>query len=376
MKNATINRRQFIASILAAGITPKLLASQVSAYSNEYLVSAQGIDANHYSITSVNQSANSIQTALTQFRGHGLAQNPAKPDSIILFARRPGRQGIELSLSTGEIKHTFDHANNRNLQGHGCFSADGKLLFTAETDSITGEGKIAIRDTQDYKQLSEIDSYGIGPHEIKLMPDGKTLVVANGGIHTRPESGRKKLNLQSMQSSLVYIDLASAKKLDTFQVAEPKASIRHLDVANDGTVALAMQVQREATNHYDIVPLAAIHKPNKTILLLEKPSIVIEKLHDYLGSVAINNASRIAGFTSPKGNLVAFWNIDNGEFSGYHQFNDVCGLCISQDQQHFIISNSLGKLRQLDAFTLKENKATRLHFKHMRWDNHMINVST
>ncbi|MFW2372325.1 MAG: DUF1513 domain-containing protein, partial [Gammaproteobacteria bacterium] len=109
--------------------------------------------------------------------------------------------------------------------------------------------------------------------------------------------------------------------------------------------------------------------------LLNKPAAIIQAMNDYMGSVAINQQTRIAGFTSPKGNLVAFWNIDNGEFAGYHQLNDVCGLTVSSDQSHFIISNSFGELRQLDAFTLKENKPFRQRLANSYWDNHMITVS-
>ena len=361
--------------------SPGLLANSVNngnpirKQSSEYLISAQGKDKNNFSVTSVNTNTHRTRSALSGFRGHGLAQNPAKTDSVIMFARRPGTVAIEINLASGNTTRIFKLEKNRNLQGHGCFSADGKLLFTAEADSKTGEGKIVVRDTKDFKLLTEIGSYGIGPHEIKLLPDGKTLVVANGGILTRPITGRKKLNLQTMASNLTYIDLYTGNKLDSFQVPEEKASIRHIDVAKDGTVTLAMQLQREATNHQKIVPLSAIHKPGERIQLLDEPSILIEKMHDYMGSVAINNKSRTAGFTSPKGNLAAFWNIDTAEFSGYHQLNDVCGLCVSPDEKTFVISNSFGEIRHLDAFTLKENKAERLHFSDTHWDNHMINAT-
>jgi len=376
-KSATINRRQFLTALLAAGYAPSILARTSDTLSREYYVSAQGKDADSYSFSSVTVSDknNSIQSVLTGFRGHGLAQNPVRKDSVILFARRPGTVCVEVNPVSGNINRTFKLAKNRNLQGHGCFSSDGSLLFTAEADSRTGEGRIVVRDTQHYKQLSEIDSYGIGPHEIRLMPDGKTLVVANGGIHTRPETGRKKLNLDTMQSSLTYIDTTSGNKLDSFQLAEPKASIRHLDVADDGTVALAMQLQREVMKSKNIVALSAIHKPGQPVQLLDEPSILIEKMNDYMGSVAINNQTRIAGFTSPKGNLAAFWNIDSGQFSGYHQLNDVCGLCVSHDNKYFIVSNSSGEIRKLDAKTLKENKAQRLRFNNIHFDNHMMAVS-
>ena len=147
--------------------------------------------------------------------------------------------------------------------------------------------------------------------------------------------------------------------MDEFQVPEAKASIRHLDIAPDGTVAIAMQVQREAMKTDGLVPLGAIQKPGKSIQLLSEPERLIAGMNDYMGSVAINSESRIAGFTSPRGNLVGFWDIDSYDFKGYHQLHDVCGIAVSQDKKHFMISNSLGEVRELDGQNLKENQANR-----------------
>ena len=51
-----------------------------------------------------------------------------------------------------------------------------------------------------------------GPHEIRLLPQGDTLVVANGGIETHPDSGRSKLNLPTMRPNLAYITIDGALK--------------------------------------------------------------------------------------------------------------------------------------------------------------------
>lgn len=367
------NRRDFISFLVALGVSPGLLAApDVEAKRQEFWVSAQGSRSNTYGVTRFSAGSNRLDTTLSGFRGHGASQHPLRKTSIIMYARRPGSSAIEVNLLNGNIENRFDCADNRHFFGHGCFSEDGQTLFTTEGDIQTGEGKIGIRDAQTYREIGDYESYGIGPHEMKLMPDGKTLVVANGGILTHPDSGRKKLNLASMASSLVYIDAQTGQKLDAFRVPEPKASIRHLDVATDGTVALAMQVQRSAAGHENTVPLGAIHKPGKPIQLLGRPENLIYQMKDYMGSVAINNKTRIAGFTSPRGNLAAFWNIDDGRFIAYHQLQDACGLAVTVDQRHFVISSSFGQLRQLDATTLKENKAGRIQSSGIHWDNHLL----
>lgn len=312
---------------------------------------------------------------LSGFRGHGAAQHPVLSQRVLMFGRRPSTESIEVDLNTGEVTKRFSAQPNRHFFGHGAFSEDGKTLFTVEADLKRNVGVIGIRDAETYQWLGEYDSYGVGPHQMMLMPDGKQLVVANGGILTRPESGRKKLNLETMRSSLAYIDIASGQLNSKWLVPESKASIRHLDVAPDGTVALAMQVQREACQHEKLVALTAVHKPDREIQLFEHPEVVVEQMADYVGSVAIHPHSRIAGFTSPRGDVVGFWNIDSGEFSGYHAMRDVCGIAASKHKSSFVVTNSYGMVHSLDATSIEEHVEQRKHYPSMAWDNHMIALS-
>jgi len=372
MKSFNQDRRQFISLMLALGVAPTLLScNQDGKKKQEVILGAQGSKAETYSLSWMGENAEQAKIALSGFRGHGASQHPLYPATAIMYGRRPATRSIEIDLITNEITQIIKCAPNRHFFGHGCFSKAGTELFTTEADIQTGKGKIAIRDAKTYQQIGEYESYGIGPHEIVLMPDGKTLVVANGGILTHPDSGRKKLNLGSMTSTLSYIDVATGKLLGAFKVDEPKASIRHLSVSEEGIVAFAMQVQRSATAHDNIVPLGGIHAPNKAIKLLEKPEAIIYQMKDYMGSVALNSKTRIAGFTSPRGNIVAFWNIDTGEFKGYHSLRDVCGIAVNNQQKGFVISNSFGQLRQLDSLSLEENKAQRITQNSLRWDNHL-----
>lgn len=356
------------------GVAPNVSALFKSANKNqaEVWVSAQGQEVGKFGLSWYSKLLPQGATALSGFRGHGVSRHPLRKASVIMYGRRPGTQAIEVNLLTGKVEHQFECAPGRHLFGHGCFSADGKVLFTAEADYEKGIGKIGVRDALTYQQIDEFDSFGVGPHELKLLPDGKTLVVANGGIHTHPSTGRKKLNLNTMSSSLTYLDAETGKKISAFKVPEPKASIRHLDVASDGTVAFGMQVQRVAAGHNKLVPLAGVHKPGHALDVIESPSSVILAMQDYAGSVVINDKTRTVGLTSPRGNIAVFWHLDTLQCMGYHQLHDVCGLGVSPDQSRFVLSNSFGQLRQLNAQNLKEDKSKRIHIPDMHWDNHML----
>ncbi|MCD8523469.1 MAG: DUF1513 domain-containing protein [Saccharospirillaceae bacterium] len=380
----TTQRRQIIKALLALGLTPAT-ASLLSACrqtpdtaaAQELWVSAQGSHAHSFGLgwLQPGTSGQTAFTAATGFRGHGAVQHPLRPDSVLMISRQPGTECAEVNLLSGDITARFACQPGRHLHGHACFSADGRQLFTTESDFVSGLGKIVVRDATTYQWLGEFDSQGIGPHELKLMPDGKTLVVANGGLRTHPDSGRKILNLDTMRSSLTYLRVSDGALTDEQTLSERKASIRHLDVAADGTVAVATQIQRTAMANNHIVAPGAVHSPGKTLQPLNAPEALLSQFNDYMGSVAVHNSERVAAFSSPRGNLVAFWHLDRGELLGYHAFHDVCGLTVSHDQRYFVLSNSAGQLRRINARTLQEQPGLRLQIPAMHWDNHMISLT-
>ncbi|MBV1907902.1 MAG: DUF1513 domain-containing protein [Kangiellaceae bacterium] len=392
----TITRRQFIAN---AGIglssfvfSPMLLASRQNptnlkddyvnaANTKQLFLAATGDSQQSYGMSWTSAIENQTATRLTNFRGHSVDFNPRHSNFAILFGRRPSKQLIRIQIPNNKIDKVVSCEANRHFFGHGCFSHDGKKLYTSEA-SLTNEGKvkagegiIGVRDPDTLQKTDEFKSFGIGPHEIKFIPNTDTLVVANGGLLTRPQSGRTKLNLNTMQSNLSYVDVRTKRLIEVASVPESKASIRHIDITPDGTVAIAMQFQREAAGHNKTVALSASHRMGNDIQLFEQPETLISQMNDYAGSVAVHPTNRVAGFTSPKGNVAAFWNVDTGRIIGYHSFSDVCGICLTQDINHFALSNSRGQIRLLDVISLKEKKEYRRSYQNIRWDNHLTSMT-
>ena len=304
-------------------------------------------------------------------RGHGLAFHPLKENTVLLFGRRPQRFCYEINLQQQRISHEINTNENYHFCGHGCFSRDGQRLFTTEMNQKTTQGMVCVRDSVTYKKLAEYDSGGIDPHDIHLLNHRNQLVVANGGILTRPDTGRKKLNLATMQSNLVLLDADTGQKQQVFSSQWQQASLRHLSVAKNDTIAIGMQYQREAVTHQKTIPLTGFLTAGaQKIQFNHAPELLIQQLNDYVGSVVVNDDNGVVGFSSPKGNMVAFWKLD-GNYVGHHRMHDVCGLGLSQDKKHFILNNSRGELRYLTADGLKlvKNLGQQLN---TRWDNHFI----
>lgn len=365
-------RREILLGLCALLGSPKLLASAVQPQARqEFWLSAQGKTSDSYGLACIGSTGQS-QVLHCALRGHGLAQNPQAAEQVVLFPRHPGRSAVVFNLHSQQVSQQFDSLPGNIMSGHGCYSADGQFLYCVEVNEKTGAGFISVRETTHFKTQQTFSSYGIGPHEIKLMPDRQTLVLANGGLIN--DANGKLLNPESIDSSLVYINRHSGALNGQYRVAEKTASLRHIDVDADGTVAIAMQLQREACPHQELVPLCAIQRGTQAIELLNCPEILLSHLQDYVGSVAINPKTGIAGFTSPRGNLACFWHIRSAQFAAYHSLNDVCGISVNASAERFLLSTSLGQLRQLDAVSLQEIPGSRIENKHIAFDNHLLTV--
>lgn len=170
------------------------------------------------------------------------------------------------------------------------------MLQTSEVVAETSEGRLGLWDaTAGYARIGEWPTHGIGPHDVRRLPDG-TLVVANGGIATDPQD-RRKLNLDSMRPSLAYLG-AGGDLVD--RVGLPglaQASIRHLSLAPDGTVAFAMQWEGDPA---EPVPLLGLHRRGHAPVLAQTPEVEAPAMQGYAGSIARADDGRVA-ITSPRG---------------------------------------------------------------------------
>jgi len=160
-------------------------------------------------------------------RGHAVTAQPGSRIAV-LVARRPGRFLAIIDLQDSRLEREVEAAPGRHFCGHGVFSRDGGRFYTTENDFERGRGVIGVRDAADgYRQVAEFPSYGIGPHELLLGRDGRTLIVANGGILTHPDRGRVKLNLDTMSSSLACLSTATGKLLAEHRLP---TELHHLEV--------------------------------------------------------------------------------------------------------------------------------------------------
>ncbi len=309
-------------------------------------------------------------------RAHHIAVHE-ESNLFAVVARRPGTFLIFGNIQSGEILQEIKVPEDRHLLGHGVFSENGKFFYAAESDyqDLQGDsGRIVSwklekqQNSVSISRVNDFPSYGVGPHEIHFMPDQKTLVIANGGIRTHPDSGREKLNLDSMKPSLVYLDVNTGDLLEQRSLADQyhQSGIRHIDVNANGTVALAMQYEGESFNE---IPLVATHHLGGEIRYLEIPGETQRQMNQYVGAVRFDNSGRFFAASCPRGNMITFWDSEENKFIDSVPSRDGCGVAATEDG--FIFTAGTGRISYYD-FPRKKITSLLLESEEVLfWDNHL-----
>ena len=305
---------------------------------------------------------------------------------VVVMGRRPSEKFWVLDTATGQVKFVIHAANNRHFYGHACYSSDGSKLYVTENDTLILDGKIGVYAADSgYKKVAEFDSYGIGPHELIMHPDGETLVIANGGIKTE-QASREELNLDTMCPSLVYLNRHDGTLLEQITPEHNQMSVRHLAMHDDGTVMIGIQFQGE--KHIN-VPLVLTHKRGDIDFTpLTMPNNQWQRFHQYIASVAVDSECNLLCVTTPIGGCAALFDLTSRALMDAVSLPDCAGASVYSSQieadnsthrknkeSRFIVSDGQGQLTVLgvnDLTGLESDIIVNDSKRHMMcFDNHL-----
>jgi uncharacterized protein len=301
----------------------------------------------------------------------------------LFFARRPGTQAFELNRSTLRVRTVFSTQQGRHLAGHGTYSPAGDLIFTPEHDYERARGVIVVRDARNFSVVGEMDTNGIDPHELAWLPDGRSLLVANGGIMTHPRTYRRKLNIPTMEPSLCVLDAGSGECKYQWRLPDHLLSIRHLSMASDGTTAVGLQYEG---NKAQAPGIAALYRPRSphpgpfprgegedtaAFQMLTAPPEATRRFQGYVASIAISETHDLIAAACPYGGGVACWSLREQRYLGFVAASETYGLSRLDD------GSMLASQRDGTAYGLDESRL-RSHFlkipssQPIRWDDHWV----
>ncbi len=350
-----IDRRTLLASLGAAALTGAAPADGAPAFI------AAARDRDGFAGYLIDADGRILCRAPLPRRGHGAAVCRTA-GLAVLFARRLGDFAVVFDLVARRVAGGFAPPADRKFYGHGCFSADGRLLYAAENDFDAGRGAIGVYDVQaGFKRIGEFDSGGIGPHQILLLPDGRTIAAANGGIATHPDLPRMKLNLADMRPNLAYVDVETGAVQEVAEARRDlrQLSIRHIAAAPDGSVWWGGQYEGPAG---DLPPLVGMHRRGGEIEIVgasDRPD-----MRNYVGSVAVRRDGARAATTCPRGGVMYIWDTRSLDLVERRAMADVCG--VAAGRSGFVESDGLGRLHRDGAVI--DTKAD------FAWDNHLTAI--
>ncbi|MFV0294050.1 MAG: DUF1513 domain-containing protein [Paracoccus sp. (in: a-proteobacteria)] len=353
------DRRTLLKGLAAAAILP---VRGWAAVGSPNWVAAARLPDGRYVLHGIDVAGTLTFTVPLPDRGHAAAAHPFRAE-VVAFARRPGTFGLVIDCRDGAITRHLTPPMGRQFNGHGVFSGDGTRLYTSEVVAEGSAGRIGVWDVSaGYVRLDEWDSHGLGPHEVRLLPDGN-VVVANGGIQTDPED-RTPLNLDRMEPNLVVLDpggvLLSRRELPP-DLAQN--SIRHLALLSDG-IAFAMQWQGDMA---DQVPLLGMAKGNDPLSVHPPGEADGFAMKGYAGSVAATADGKVA-ITSPRGGVVMIHD-GQGRHLATMSRADICGAA-ALDTDRFALTDGSGAIWAADTEGL-----SLIAHHNLSWDNHLVRVS-
>jgi hypothetical protein len=282
----------------------------------------------------------------------------ARPNSAIAVARRPGEFIARIDFDAMQVT-TLQMINSQFVvNGHAMLSADFVTLLVTENDAMSGEGFIGVYDAASLKCRGRYATSGVGPHALVSEPDG-SLLVANGGVLTRTQTGRTKLNLDGIDASLVRLD-AVGRMLGQWRLSEPDLSIRHLARSRDGTIGVALQLERPTPDQR--APVFAWFD-GQELRCGENPEIALGGYGGDAACVETPNGPLFAVGCTHAG-LVALWN-SSGQFCGAYPLRSACALTAKGDT--LVALSEHGEVG-----VLATQKRTQWDVAHgaPAWDNH------
>jgi hypothetical protein len=124
----------------------------------------------------------------------------------------------------------------------------------------------------------------------------------------------------------------------------------------------------------DIVPLAALHRPGEAITLLDGPPDALKRMRNYCGDAACDRTGRTIAASAPRGNAIAFWDLESRRFLGDVALPDSCAVAALPANDMFLITSGTGAVFAVNGRTGTVDTLLTADEAGCQWDNHVAIV--
>jgi hypothetical protein len=237
---------------------------------------------------------------------------------------------VVIDVDQGVVLRRIDAAPGRHFYGHGSFTPDGRHLLSSENDYRKGLGVVGVRDaTDDYRLVGELPAHGVGPHEVVLMRDGRTLAVANGGIRTHAAVARLSRDRERP---------AGGRRAGAARA--PPA--RHPPCRGQRP---GPRRGRHAVRGPQARPGAAGGARRGRGSPLPRCA---GRFSGACASTPFDGSGDLLAVSSPRGSLFTFWDAAAGRLIDYLELFDGCGLYAAEAPGAFLVTGGGGEVIRLE----------------------------
>ncbi len=262
-------------------------------------------------------------TAL-KFLPHGIHHNPHRKQQLAVF-EKIGPGACEYDIESREVIRPIEALEHHLFYGHGAYSTDGSVLFATESRIGTKDGTISVRDADTLNILGQFPSYGKSPHECKLVDQGQTMLVTNGGGAHGEE-----------MPSVSYIDVASEKLLEQVSLSNEDINAGHVALNSSGQL-IVVSAPRSGLSQRQPGGVS-IGREHGKLSPAKAAADFTQQLYGEALSVSIHDGLGLAAVTHPDGNIVTIWSLQSQRLVKSIQLPGPRGVELTIDQSAFIIS--------------------------------------
>ena len=288
-------------------------------------------------------------------RGHDVTYSPQAGRAVV-FARRPGTFAVVFDpAGHGGAGDDRQRRGPALLRARRVLARRQAALRDRERLRATARGVIGIYDVAGgYARIGEFPTYGVGPHEMILLPDGKTFAIANGGIETHPDYGRARAQSRrrwirrwasSMRATGIWSGSCGSPR-DLHQL-----SIRHMVVDAQNRVWFGCQFRGDEPSAPQLVGYATL---DGDIRLIELPPDALGGLRNYVGGLAISSDLETIAVSSPVGGTILCIDATSAQPVSTTLLQSTCG--VATDGAGFLATNGLGEMLGLGGSAVSEQQ--------------------
>ena len=195
----------------------------------------EGYDGPVTLLTRVDLETGALDHAAYPVQGHVVAMDRASGIGVLHAQSRDWNVAFDMD-TLDMLAASSPFKGHHTGGGHAEFIRGGSVLLTAERAAYGAYlgapelhfGRIAIREPATLREIGQISSHGIGPHDIQLLDDGQTLAIANYGTVKPHRCGGK--DEPGIEPSLSLVEIESGKLVEKFVLDDPDYQIRHFAV--------------------------------------------------------------------------------------------------------------------------------------------------